>query len=307
MTPRAIRRAAERKAKKLAAKATKIMTASVGSVINNENETTVTVHDDFRADHINLSEERRHISEAKRLANQQNGRLSHGPKTEAGRRASSMNAISHGLTAKAALMLGDDPEDYQDLVDSHFARYSPVSDEECELVNSIADTAWRLLKVPIREAAMYEVGRMQHPGLYFNEIEDNARREAMADAKIAMLYEKDFRNLYLQERRLRNQHKADIARLKEVQQERIDKPKREAQAAAEENIRQVTRAENIEKQCRTHNKPFNPSDFGFNFSTSEWRHYIDRNNTHYLLCKEYLDLEKVIAAFRASQDPPQAA
>jgi hypothetical protein len=100
MSPRAIRRAAERQAAKLAVKAAKVMTASVGS--NNDEITAPIIEVETL--------EPRPISDAKLLANRQNAKLSTGAKTEAGHKASSMNALRHGLTAKCAVLPGDDAE-----------------------------------------------------------------------------------------------------------------------------------------------------------------------------------------------------
>ncbi len=50
-----------------------------------------------------------------------------------------------------------------------------------------------------------------------------ATREALILGKIFMTYRKDLTNLALQERRLSNQRKADIAELRELQKERLEK------------------------------------------------------------------------------------
>ena len=277
-----------------------VMTASVGG--SNDNNLNVPPVVEFEP-----SSEHRPISDAKLLANRLNAKLSSGAKTEAGHQASSMNALSHGLTAKAACLLGDDVDAYQQLVASHFSRYSPATDEENELVQLIADAQWRILKVAPQEAAIYEVGRLEHPGLYFNEVEDITRCAIMVEAKIGMLYEKHFRNLHLQERRWRNQHTSDMARLKGLQQERMEKSKREAKEATEENERQVTRAANIWDRCKLHKMPFQPADFGFDFSLAEWEHYKSLQGIHYILSREFLDLQKVVATYRASQEEPKVA
>jgi hypothetical protein len=282
MSQRAIRRAAERAAAKLAAQNNnKVMTTSVGSAVD--------------------APEPRPISDAKLIANRLNGALSHGAITPEGREASSRNAITHSLTSKNALQPGDDAEAYHQLVASHVARYEPATDEESELVHLIANNAWRMLKILPREDALYALGRIKYPNLLADQnIIDPIRLNELINAELSLIFAKDFHNLHLQERRIRNQHKADIARLQEVQQQRLEKAQRDAQAAAAENIHQITRLQAIEKQCSLHNRTFQPTDFGVDFSLSEWTHFRDRQATHFLLSKEYLDLKKVIALYRDS-------
>jgi hypothetical protein len=76
-----------------------------------------------------------------------------------------MNALKHGLTAVAACLPRDNAADYQDMVASHFQRHSPLGDEECEVVQLIADNAWRLHKVTLREAAIFDLGRTEYSGI----------------------------------------------------------------------------------------------------------------------------------------------
>ena len=49
------------------------------------------------------------VSAAKLEANRRNSQKSTGPRTEAGKIASSQNAVTHGLRAKTLVLLGEDP------------------------------------------------------------------------------------------------------------------------------------------------------------------------------------------------------
>jgi hypothetical protein len=249
----------------------------------------------------------RQVSEAQLHANKQNAQHSTGAKTEAGRQASSMNALKHGLTAVAACLPGDNAPDYQDMVASHFQRHSPLGDEECEVVQLIADNAWRLHKVTLREAAIFDVGRTEYAGMFFNEIEDNTRRRAMEEAKLSLIYAKDLKNLYLQERRIRTHHNEDLARLKALQTERLEKQKREEKEAVAQNEAAIQRVRDIIEKCRSEKVPFNPPDFGFDFTSAEWIYFSKRFHEHYTLKHEWLDLNKTLAEYRASQLEPKIA
>ena len=139
------------------------------------------------------------ISEAQLAANRANAKLAHGATTQAGRKASSMNAIRHGLTSKMALLPGENAEHFEQLVASHVERHAPVGDEENELVHLIAENAWRMLKIAPERAAIYDMGRLENPDL-FKEIDEPIRRAALIDAKIGCIYETRLRNLNLLER-----------------------------------------------------------------------------------------------------------
>ena len=107
----------------------------------------------------------------------------------------------------------------------HHARYAPGSDEERELVQTIAENAWRILKVAPEEAAIYDIGRIKYAETLFVEITDPERRSNLINAQIGIIYEKDLRNVRLHERRLRNQQAKDIATLKQMQADRLAKEK----------------------------------------------------------------------------------
>jgi hypothetical protein len=55
-----------------------------------------------------------------------NGAKYHGPKTEAGRRKSAMNALTHGLYAASSIVLNQEsPEQYQALLDAYTRQFQP--------------------------------------------------------------------------------------------------------------------------------------------------------------------------------------
>jgi hypothetical protein len=84
------------------------------------------------------------MSQAQAAANAANSRLSTGPKSEQGKRASSANSIRHGLTAKQVVLPGEDATDYEDLRASLLADWNPANTQEAILTDQIAQHAWRL-------------------------------------------------------------------------------------------------------------------------------------------------------------------
>ncbi len=86
------------------------------------------------------------------LTNRANSAHSTGPRTDAGKQRSSQNALSHGLTARTAVLPTEDPEAYQRHLQQFLDEYAPANATETQLVHEIADTAWRLNRIPFLEA-----------------------------------------------------------------------------------------------------------------------------------------------------------
>jgi len=247
------------------------------------------------------------ISDAKLAANKQNAQHSTGATTPEGRAASSMNALRHGMCSMKALLPSDNAQAYEDFVASHFARRAPATDEESELVQIIANNSWRLLKVTPEEQAIIEYGRSQSDPNLFADEKNPARRAALIEASIAAAVEKRLHNLRLHERRIRKQLSEDLARLKNIQTERKEKPLRDVQEATAENFRQVARILKIADQAAATNLPFDPADFGFVLSTSEFAQFQTRQTTHFRLSGEFLNSETLIAAIRSTAKEAKAA
>jgi ABC-type transporter Mla subunit MlaD len=113
-------------------------------------------------------------------ANRANAQLSTGPKSSEGKQISSQNALKHGLTAQNPVL----PTDDLDATETH-------------LVQSLADTSWRLNRVADLEAGL---------------IHDAARYiEAFAKA---------LATLSLHSSRLSRQFERTLSQLRQLQQER---------------------------------------------------------------------------------------
>lgn len=69
------------------------------------------------------------------------------------------------------MLRGDDAALYESHV-SHFIKHcEPAGDEECNLVQSLADTEWRLLRIPSLEIGIYALGRLEFAELFPKEDE----------------------------------------------------------------------------------------------------------------------------------------
>ncbi len=92
--------------------------------------------------------------ERRALTNRDNSLHSTGPRTEAGKQRSSLNALRHGLTARTAFLPTEDAEAYQRHIQQFLDEYKPAASTETQLVHEIANTAWRLNRIPLLEAEL---------------------------------------------------------------------------------------------------------------------------------------------------------
>jgi hypothetical protein len=304
MSARSIRRSAERKAAKLARNAGSPIQASaveqnpLATESTHSAENAEPTEQAFAAGAtFGFSEpETQPISEARRAANRANAQFSTGPTSAAGKAKSSMNAVKTGLTGRTILLPTDDALAYQRHLDRHFVDFSPATDKEKSLVQTIADSEWRLLRIAPLEAGIYAVGRRKLADLVPEE-KDPINREALIHAEIFLTYRKDFSNLALQERRLRNQRNADIAQLETLQKDR-----REKHAA------DLKRALALYKSTRKLGVPFEPAFFGFVFSVAELQDHIMREQALSFAQGQPSDLTKEqFAAYLAQWKERQAA
>jgi hypothetical protein len=134
---------------------------------------------------------------------------------------SSLNAVTAvktGLTSRTVLLPADAAAEYQRHLAAFEQELQPVGPRECELAQSIADTWWRLRRIPALEMAFFAKGRIEFADL-FKECELDARPH-LIDAHTFIVYEKQIRNLQLQEARLARRREKETAELRALQEER---------------------------------------------------------------------------------------
>ena len=94
-------------------------------------------------------------------ANRRNARKSTGPKSDAGKAASSANALSHGLTAARTVVLPEEePEDFELLRQGVVADLAPAGAMQEALAQRIAVLLWRLDRVARLEAELFAHGHL---------------------------------------------------------------------------------------------------------------------------------------------------
>src|SRR4051812_50062491 len=66
-----------------------------------------------------------------------------GPRTDAGKARSSLNAVTHGLTAKTPLLRGEDPAEFRRFVWDIVVDLDPHGPVQAELAHRAAVLMWR--------------------------------------------------------------------------------------------------------------------------------------------------------------------
>ena len=179
--------------------------------------------------------------------NRANAQHSTGPKTPEGKHRSSLNALRHGLTGQIIVLPGDDLEAYQRHVDSYVNQCKPKGAIEAQLVQTLADTAWRLNRVSALENNLLTLGMVRVPDQL-----TEAPEQVQQSLSIAASLESETRalaNLSLHGQRLSRQFEKTLALLKELQDER--RP---------EEQYHLNRAANLVQMHELEGEPYDPAD-----------------------------------------------
>jgi hypothetical protein len=195
-------------------------------------------------------------------ANRANAQLSTGPRTPEGKAKSSLNALKSALTGRTVLLPSEDAALYHKHIHAFRDHYWPVDEHECVLVQSLADLAWRLARIPVLEMALFAKGRLEFAALFPEE--PLKTRPALLDTHTLIVYEKQLRNLHLQESRLRRRQEKEIAALLALQKERTDQQDQAREDCA-----------NMYLAAKQDRRSFDPARYGFEFSIEEIELYLE--------------------------------
>ena len=175
-------------------------------------------------------------SAAKIEANRKNAQRSTGPRTEAGRAASSRNAIRTGLTTMTiTVMPGESEEDLDQLSESIRGEWNPRGDHENFLVDQMISARWRLERIARWEEEALN-NAIEAPGWY---TKSEARRWDAQSADRHVLSTLGAKNSIFDklERYTRAAERAYSKAVKELQQHRAAQVKtaKQNEATAKQN------------------------------------------------------------------------
>ncbi len=197
-------------------------------------------------------------------ANRANAQQSTGPTSSEGKAKVSHNALKTGLTGRTVLLPSDDVAAYQAHMERVLAQYSPATDAEKRLTESIADALWRLDRIRSLETGIYAIGRRELASQFADE-QDLAVRKTMIEGQIFLTYRRDLNNLSIQEARLRRQCAKEETELKRLIAERRAAAEQQQQA---EKARWRNALDHY-NTAQAMGLSFDPAEIGFEFSTQE--------------------------------------
>jgi hypothetical protein len=174
--------------------------------------------------------------------NRANSQHSTGPRTESGKQRSSLNALRHGLTARSAVLPSEDPAAYENHRRQFVDEYQPATPTESQLVGELADTSWRLNRIPLLEADLL----------------------TRADIDILDAH-RLLNSLSVQSQRLSRQFQKALDQLRDIQADRRRRERRDLDDAAD-----------LFKLHKHKGIPWEPADHGFVFSKDQVERYAER-------------------------------
>ena len=190
--------------------------------------------------------------------NRANSQHSTGPRTDAGKHRSSLNALRHGLTAAAVVLPTEDPAAYEQHRGQFLDEYQPATSTETQLVKELIDTSWRLNRIPLLEARLI----------------------SGADGLPIVEAHRLLSNLSIQSQRLSRQFQKSLDKLREIQAARREHERRELKDAA--SILEFRKHKGL---------PWEPADDGFVFSKDQVERHAQRlirqNEARHIACVRF--------------------
>src|ERR1700722_339564 len=140
------------------------------------------------------------------------------PRTPEVRHRSCLSAFRNGLTGQFVLMPAEDLEAYQHHIQSFVDEYQPQGATESQLVQALADAAWRLNRVSVLETNLltYDIVYEDFP----NNESTHEMREAMAVSDRLDSHARALATLSLHGQRLSRQFEKTLALLQKLQSTR---------------------------------------------------------------------------------------
>jgi cysteinyl-tRNA synthetase len=145
-----------------------------------------------------------------------NAQHSTGPKTEGGKKKSSLNALRHGLTGQIVVMPAEDLQAYQFHLKSFTDEYHPKGATEANLVQALADASWRLNRVAALETNLLSLGATA--GL-------SPMETALSTVAALESQSKALSNLSMHSQRLSRQFERAVTQLRDLQKTRLAQEK----------------------------------------------------------------------------------
>jgi len=187
-----------------------------------------------------------------------------GPKTEAGRKRSSLNARGHGITGQVTTMTDEDRAAHDKLAQALMKDLAFEGAMETQLAQRIATDSWRLNRISAIEDNLFAIGLHQNAGQL---CPDNGQIDAaLTAARVFTMQAKNLQLLTLYEQRINRSLQKNLALLQSLQA--VRKQEREADMKKAAVLLKLSEMKGLE---------YHPQKDGFVFSNDQIHAAIDRD------------------------------
>jgi hypothetical protein len=190
-------------------------------------------------------------------ANQANSLKSTGPRTEAGKSRSSLNALKHGCTAQTMIFPGEDATHFNNFLQSYIEDLTPAGALELSMVQELAQTQWSIARTRAHEASLFALGHEKYAE-EFQTSGDQVIQAAFAGAIVFKGESGSIKNIGLYLQRSSRMFLNTLKAFREIQASRI--------AAEQAALKEVVHIAALHELQQI---PFVPAQFGFLCSPQE--------------------------------------
>jgi hypothetical protein len=212
---------------------------------------------------------RSQTSEARRRANKQNAQHSPGPKTEEGKKRSSLNATRHGLLAQTLHLPEEDMAAYHEFTDAYVKDLNPAGVVETQLAHACADLQFRLNRIAAAEHNLFSIGHVENADLWDTGHPES--QTALAFAETLRNSPDPLKLLSTYEQRLSRRFLQTLKQLREMQAERRALEQEHLESLA--SLASTFRVQGVSLQVVEN---LDPADYGFVCSKHSWQIYCRR-------------------------------
>jgi hypothetical protein len=157
------------------------------------------------------------MTEAQLNARRENAKHSTGPRTDAGKKRSSLNAVRHGLTGQIIVHSPEDREAFNKHCDGIRKDLDTVGALETNLAQAIAEDYWRLNRARALENSIFALGQIDNLP---EDSDDPDVDAALAQGRTWIAHARELQLLSLYESRIRRSVEKNTAELRALQNKR---------------------------------------------------------------------------------------
>jgi hypothetical protein len=213
-----------------------------------------------------------------------------GPKTEAGKQRTRLNAYKHGLTGQIHLFTPEEHQAFEKHCQSIVEALVPVGILERQLAQSIAEGRWRLNRAHALEAGIFALGQMADESQQTDhrEIDQPEISQTLSQAKTWIEDGRHIQLLSLYEQRIQRSIEKNMAELRTLRAERL--------AARQQAVEEAILLSQLAKsKGETYDAAADLASQEFVFSTAEMEQLMAR--------KQRLDEARALPKTRINPNP----